>query len=58
MKEKEREIVSLKKDNDMLRESFAGLKESVRILEKQKKKLAAPRLPKDAREKIKEFGGR
>lgn len=58
LKEKEKEIVSLKKDNDALKESLDGLKESVQTLRKQKKKLAAPRLPKEVREKIKEFGAR
>ncbi len=58
LEEKEKEITSLRKDNGALRDSLAGLKESVRILRKQKKKLAAPRLPKDAREKVREFGAK
>ena len=58
LREKEKEIVSLKKDNDALKDSLDGIKESVQILQKQKKKLAAPRLPKEAREKIREFGAR
>ncbi|MEE9240495.1 MAG: hypothetical protein V3U53_04830, partial [bacterium] len=58
LKEKEKEVVSLRKDNDALRESIEGFKQSIQVLKKENRKLAAPRLPAEAREKIKEFGSK
>lgn len=56
LKEKEKEALALRKDNEALKNSLDGLKQSVQVLERQNRKLAEPRLPEDAREKIKEFG--
>ncbi|HBK80916.1 MAG TPA: hypothetical protein DDZ83_14810 [Nitrospinae bacterium] len=55
---KENEIASLDKKNKALLRSVEKLKRSARILERKNMKLAQPRLPKELREKLKEFGAK
>ena len=55
---KENEIASLDKKNKALLRSVEKLKRSARILERKNLKLAQPRLPKELREKLKEFGAK
>lgn len=55
---KENEIASLDKKNKALLRSVEKFKRSARILERKNIKLAQPRLPKELREKLKEFGAK
>jgi chromosome segregation ATPase len=55
---KENEIASLDKKNKALLKSVEKFKRSARNLERKNIKLAQPRLPKELREKLKEFGAK